>query len=275
MELDRAEKPLRDMRKLLKRLPANPAPGKVHKLRTRARKIEALAAVLEPADEKQTRRLLKAIKPVRKAAGSVRDMDVLTGDLLHMPVNGVRDSMVRLVEHLGTVRRKNAADLLDTVGQQRKPVRRELRSYAKLVDSVARGKKAPPIEVARALESEDGHDSRASALMDELARWPRLNAQNIHPFRLKVKELRYVLELFPHADKGFVELLGKVKEEIGEWHDWQQLGEIAREVLDAQEDRELLAQIDAVPKQKLAQALAGANALRQRYLHSPAQRRVS
>jgi CHAD domain-containing protein len=273
MELERVEKPLRQLRKLLKELPSNPAPGEVHKLRTRARKIEALAAALEPADAKQTRRLLKAIKPVRKAAGDVRDMDVLKGDLLHMRVNGTKngrtgDSVVRLVKHLSTVRRKSAADLLDAVDRQRKPARRELRSYEKLLDSVARGKKAAPIDGSRAFEPEDGDDSRAAALMDELADWPRLNAHNIHPFRLKVKELRYVLELFPHAEVRFVELLGKVKDEIGEWHDWQQLGEIAREVLDAQEDRALLAQIDEVAKQKLAHALAGANGLRRGYLRT-------
>jgi CHAD domain-containing protein len=279
MERERIVKPLRQLSKLLKEMAESPTPGEVHKLRTRARQIEALAAALEPADAKQTRRLLKAIKPVRKAAGGVRDMDVLAGDLRHMPVtranNGTRDSVVRLVEHLSTVRRKNAADLLDAVDRQRKPARRELRRYTKLVDSVARGKRTAQIDVAYALKSEDGDDSRSSALMDELAQWPRLNARNIHLFRLKVKELRYVLELFPQADEKFVELLGKVKDEIGDWHDWQQLGEIAREVLDAQEDRELLEQIDAVAKQKLARALAGANGLRQRYLHVTAQRRAS
>lgn len=268
MELDRVEKPLRDLRRLLKKLSANPAPDKVHQLRTRARKIEALAGALEPASSKKTRRLMKAIKPVRRAAGGVRDMDVMTGDLLHLQVNGTKDSVVRLVEHLSTVRRKSAAELRDAVNRQRKPARRELRSYAKLIDSIAQGRKAAPINVARTLESEDGDGSRAAALTDELTHWPPLNMHNIHPFRLKVKELRYVLELFPQADQGFIKSLGKVKDEIGDWHDWQQLGEIAREVLDAQKDRQLLAEINMIVKQKLAQSLAAANALRRGYLRA-------
>lgn len=277
MELDRAEKPLQQMRKLLKKLPQNPAPDEVHRLRTRARKIEAIAAALEPADARKTKKLLKLIKPVRKAAGDVRDMDVLTGDLLHMPQNGNRevsnDSLIRLVEHLGTVRRKSAGGLLRAVNRQRNPARRSLKQYAKLVESVGKGKKPAPIEIARALNSPDGSGSLASSLMTELREWPRLNRQNIHAFRLKVKELRYVLQLFPSADRGLVDSLGKVKDEIGDWHDWQQLAGIARDILNARKDKALLDEIDASAKQKLAHALSGANALRRRYLKSASPRR--
>lgn len=277
LELERAERPLQQMRRLLKKLPADPAPGEVHKLRTRARKIEAVAATLEAADSRRTRRLLKLIKPVRKAAGDVRDMDVLTGDLLHMPHGGHEggngDALLRLVEHLGTMRRKSAGELVETVNRQRGPARRSLKKYVKLVESVGKGKKPAPIEIARALESADGSGSLASTLMTELRAWPRLNARNIHPFRLKVKELRYVLRLFPGADRGLEDSLGKVKDEIGDWHDWQQLAGIAREVLDARKDRGLLMQIEATAKEKLTQALAGANALRRRYLQREAPRR--
>ncbi len=282
MELDRAEKPLLQLRKLLKTLPSNPAPDEVHELRIRARKIEALGAALKAADAKRTKRLLKLIKPVRKAAGDVRDMDVFTGNLLHMPQNAdtgheaSNDSLIRLVEHLGTVRRKSAGHLLDAVNRQRRPVRRSLKNYAKLVESVVKGKKPAPIEIARTLESVDGSGSLASSLMTELRKWPRLHARNIHPFRLKVKELRYVLQLFPGADRGLVDSLGKVKDEIGDWHDWQQLLGIARDILDARKDKALLAEIDAAVKEKLAHALAGANALRRRYLKSaPARRKAS
>ncbi len=271
MAIDRAEKPLLQLRKLLDTLPRNPAPDAVHELRTRARKIEAMAMALATADAGKTKKLLKSIKPLRKAAGSVRDMDVLTGDLMHMPQNGnqdaTHDSLLRLVEHLGTVRRKSADGLVDTVNRQRRPARRSLKKYAKFLESVANGKK-PPIGVGHTLEPADGGDSRASTLMAELREWPRLNNLNIHHFRLKVKELRYVLQLFPGADPGLVDSLAKVKDDIGEWHDWQQLLAIAREVLDARKDKTLLAEIDASAKQKLAHALAAANTLRRRHLKS-------
>lgn len=273
MELDRAEKPLRQMRKLLKQLPSDPAPEDVHRLRTRARRIEAMASALEPRGGKKTKKLLKLIKPVRKAAGGVRDIDVLTTDLLNLRNSAHGESLTRLVEHLAAMRKKSAGNLLDAVSQQRKPGRRTLKQYARLIDSVAAGKKPVRREVARSFDSGDGAGSPTDRLLGELGRWPRLNARNLHPFRLKVKELRYVLQLFPHADGGLIDALGKVKDEIGDWHDWQQLQGIARQVLDAQKDKALLAQIDAAVKEKLAVALDGANALHRRYLHAPPTRR--
>ena len=43
----------------------------------------------------------------------------------------------------------------------------------------------------------------------ELGEWPPLDASNIHAFRLKVKELRYILQLSADADSGLVEALGR------------------------------------------------------------------
>ena len=67
------------------------------------------------------------------------------------------------------------------------------------------------------------------SLIDELNRWPEFNAENLHAFRIKVKELRYVLQLAKDPDLKFVNALGKVEDQIGDWHDWQQLAEIAGE----------------------------------------------
>lgn len=276
MELDRAEKPLRQMRKMLKQLPAHPAPEEVHRLRTRARRIEAMACALEPDGGKKTKKLLKLIKPVRRAAGSVRDIDVLTTGLLNFGNNSHGESLTRLVEHLAGMRQKSADNLTDAVSQQRKPVRRRLKQYARMIDSVATGKKPVRREVAQAFDSGDGAGSATDRLIGELACSPRLTARNLHSFRLKVKELRYVLQLFPDADSRLVDALGKVKDEIGDWHDWQQLQGIARRVLNTQQDKGLLVQINAAVKEKLARALDGANALRRMYLPAaPTRRKAS
>lgn len=275
MELDRVERPLRQMRKLLKTLPEDPTPEQVHMLRTRARRIEAVATALEPVDGKAAKQLVKAIKPVRKAAGGVRDMDVLTGDLLNMPRDGMNEARVRLVEHLAGMRQDSADELMDAVDRQRKTARRKLKKFARTVESVANGEKPARIEVSRTFESEDGNGTPASELIAELGRWPKLNARNIHPFRLKVKELRYVLQLFPDADERLIEVLGKVKDEIGDWHDWQQLDEIARKILDCEADKTLLQKIQTAEKSKLTRALASAESLRKHYLHTNGSHRKS
>jgi CHAD domain-containing protein len=278
MQLDRVQKPLRQMRRSLKRLSPDPPPETVHKLRTRARYIEAIAAALSEPGEKRAQRLLKSIKPVRKAAGSVRDMDVLTGNALSLPQDSYRESLVRLVERLGIERQKSAGDLLDTIGQQRKTARRILKQYAKLVRAALADDSSGSSDTAQA-HSELHIHAIIKDRLRELIRWPMLNARNLHPFRLKVKELRSILQLLPQTDPaanpGLISALGEVKDKIGEWHDWQQLADTAREILDPAEDRALLTKIDQVGKRKFRQGLASANSLRKRYLKSPTPRQRS
>ncbi|MGA7341338.1 MAG: CHAD domain-containing protein [Terracidiphilus sp.] len=273
VELDRVHKPLRELRKSLKRLPKNPPPEAVHKLRTRARHIEAIAAALAQSDEKTTRRLLKSIKPVRKAAGGVRDMDVLRGNALSLPQNSHNGALTRLVERLGIARRKSAEDLLDTVGQQRKTARQNLKKYLKVVDTAFANGKSGSTHAAQPMQSEQHVRAVTSDLIAELSRWPALGAGNIHPFRLKVKELRYILQLLPHPEPPLVKALGDVKEQIGDWHDWQQLAKKARQILDPAEDRSLVAEIDRIGKGKLRRALATSNTLRKQFLKPAAPTR--
>lgn len=265
LQIDRVQKPLRQLRKSLKRLPNDPPPETVHNLRTRARKIEAIATALTESDKKKARRLLKSIKPVRKAAGGVRDMDVLTGNALTLPQNSHRDSLVRLIEQLAIARQRNADELVDTVGQQRKTARHILKQYAKLVETTLTEDNADSTDTAKA-HAELHVQAVTKDLMEELSHWPALNARNIHAFRLKVKELRYILQLSLDSNSSFVDALGSVKDQIGDWHDWQQLAETARQMLDPTPDRALLIQIEKIGKQKLRKALASAEALRKRYL---------
>ena len=59
---------------------------------------------------------------------------------------------------------------------------------------------------------------------------PNLNEKNLHPYRLKVKELRDVLRLaHKPTNQKFIDALGQVKDAIGDWHDWEELLEIAAE----------------------------------------------
>jgi CHAD domain-containing protein len=266
---DRVQKPLRQLRKLLKNLHADPPAEEVHKLRTRSRQIEAIAAALSPAEEKLTRRLLKSIKPLRKTAGSVRDMDVLSAKARALPQepgqNSHREALTRLVEHLELSRKKYAAGLVTALVRQRKTARQNLKLYAKQLEC---GKDSGSL----AREREQQVQAAAAQLAAELGRWPALSARNLHSFRLNVKELRSVLQLLSNCDRAFVEALGTVKEQIGDWHDWQQLAMAATEVLHAQQDRALLSAIEELVRQKLREALTAANALRESRLQPAAKK---
>ena len=276
---DRVQKPLRKLRKLLRNLPADPQPEEVHRLRTRSRQIEAAATALSPAGEKPVRRLLKSIKPLRQAAGGVRDMDVLSAKavaLAQEPGQDLyRDGLTCLVEHLQLSRKKSAAELLAVLAQQKKSARHTLKLFAKRLEGTRNSGLA-------ARNAEEQVQASAVKLTGELNSWPTLSARNLHNFRLKVKELRSVLQLLSGADHtlpgdsfidgSLIDALGTVKDRIGEWHDWQQLAMAAAEALDPRQDRALLTAIKKVAKQKLHEALAAADALRDQTLQQTAKK---
>jgi CHAD domain-containing protein len=249
-----AQKPFRKLRKALKRLPSDPSTKDVHSLRTQTRRLEAVVDAFDLDRKKKTERLLKAVTPVRKAAGSVRDMDVLVENVLKL-ADYRDDSLVRLVEHLGELRVESARDLRHTVAGVRKDARRNLKDYSKLVGRQFGGDKETTTTAAPAPQE----------IVEELANWPALGEENIHQFRIRVKQLRYMLQLSNAVDAKTIEDLGEVKDQVGDWHDWQELARIARQVLDPKVDQAALKRIDQVSKEKLKAALDAANAVRQRY----------
>jgi hypothetical protein len=113
---------------------------------------------------------------------------------------------------------------------------------------------------------------RAAALAfemeGELRDWPALHRENLHPFRLKVKKLRYVLQMGDDSNHRFVHAVGEVKDAIGEWPDWQELAAVAKEVIQ-HSGCKLRLQIERTVQQKFEQALAGANRLRESHLKAP------
>lgn len=255
----KVQNPLRQLRKSLKRLPDDPSAESVHALRTRARRVEAVSSALIDHHKKKTRKLLKAVKPVRKAAGEVRDMDVLIANLLSMPHDQGGDSLVRLVEHLGKMRTESARNLLDLLAAKQKHANQYLKRYSKLAGkwlAKGNGNSTVPGEAPIALAA-------------ELGRWPNFTANNIHPFRIKVKELRYMLQLSADVDSKLLRSLDKVKDRIGGWHDWHELEQIAASVLNPRADRNLLVRIKQTERRKLTLAIAAANALREKYLVAP------
>jgi CHAD domain-containing protein len=262
LQPDHVETPLRKLRKQLKGFPSNPPPKDVHSLRTQTRRLEATVAALVLDREKEPRRLIKLITPVRKAAGKVRDMDVLIGDVLTLSGHQGSEAVVRLVEHLARMRVKAARKLRGVVSAQQKEARRRLKQSWKLIRRKLN-------DDAAAVNG----DAAPQILITELRHWPDLNADNLHIFRIRIKELRYMLQLSLQADGKLVDTLSEVKDSIGEWHDWVELLKIAQKVLDPREDREVLKDIETIAAEKLQRAMMVANQLRERYFSPPDGRR--
>ncbi len=271
-ELERARKAVRELSKTLKSLPKDPPPGEVHKLRTTTRRVEAIVSVLAQVEGKESRRVLQSIEPIRKAAGGVREMDVMIGNARRMAHHAEGDSLTHLVEQLQIARKQNAEELRSVLGRRRTAARKNLKEYSSLIRTaagLAREKKERNPRNGFPAHGHDGIHSAAANVVRELGEWPKLNAENIHAFRLKVKELRYILQLSDDANSELGEALGNVQRRVGDWHDWHQLHEIASEILTPERDLALLGRIHETTKRKFDQALVAANRLRGKYLSMP------
>jgi CHAD domain-containing protein len=256
LELGKVQRPVRQLRKSLKGLAGDPTMQDVHDLRTRSRRVEAIAGMQIAGSEKSRNHLLKILKPFRKAAGEVRDMDVLTAKARTLARRGREASLALLLEDLHARRKEGSRTLAEAVKKDGKDVRVRLEQFSRLLDKRFEGG-----------EGSQKHSTDAAAgLLDELSCWPEFSAENLHDFRIKVKELRYLLQLTDAAEPRFVAALERVRARIGEWHDWWELRRIAGEVLGLEQNRALLGEIDEIVSGKLRLALAAARRVRTRYL---------
>ena len=268
LDQDKLESTFRKLRKSLKNVPKQSSPDEVHDLRTRTRRLESTLHALMLDQKQDGQRLLEIVSPIRKKAGKVRDMDVLT-DFAASLANDDQECRTQLLEHLGARRLQSARRLHDTVAQKRQKARRRLRQYSRFIGSSV---------IASRKNGSNNHgwpaDATAIALQlsSELTAWPRLNASNLHPYRLKVKELRYVLQLAEGQDAEFVEALGEVKDAIGEWHDWNELAAVASEILDHGSRCKVLKQIRQSATAKFDHALSLAESMRKKYLRGSSGR---
>jgi CHAD domain-containing protein len=270
-------KPFRKLGKLLKNFPDPPSEEDVHDVRTQTRRLEAICDAFHLENKKVGSRLLRSLKPIRKAAGGVRDMDVLIDLTASLDPENHASCRLKLVEHLANRRTKAAKKLMKTVNDAESDLKPLIKHCRQLAESGldAVGSTDPKEEKERAKARRKSVESMASSLEieQELRDWPKLSSDNIHPFRLKVKELRYVLQLGRHDDSRLIDRLGEVKDQIGRWHDWDQLAGIAAKVLDHGASCPVNARIRETTKQELQKALEISNQMRAEYLAADSSRR--
>lgn len=269
MALDpkKLNKPFTQLRKTLKKFPRKPSPDDVHDVRTRTRKVEATLKALQMDRKQKGQHVLDAVTPVRKRAGKVRDMDVLVAFASRLKSERDSDCLVQLLEHLGHERYRNARKLHKTATAHRAEATRYLRRCSRTVQRKTRGQGGLDQWPADAASS-------ALQLSGELERWPKLNRNNLHPFRMKVKELRYVLELSGQENE-LVNALGEVKDAVGEWHDWVELEAIANDVRQHPGICNVRKQIHTGAQQRFDKALALATQLRRKYFGNTTNNRSS
>jgi CHAD domain-containing protein len=269
-ELDRR---VQKLRKTLQRFPKDSTVDEVHDLRTRIRRVEAMLYALELTGGNENK-LLHGLKSIRKPAGKVRDMDVLTSHVVGLGGKNDLSCVVRLLHHLGAQRHRHAAKLHSTVQSQASELRRRLKQARRKLDAaIARFEKTKASLNGglsdKASEAPLHAVTVALRLSQELAAVKRLGRNNLHAYRIQMKQLRYVLEIAEtHSglQRDFMDALRTVQKAIGEWHDWLELGAIAKKVLRHDKGCRLTRQIATAQEKKFEAALRITEQMRRHYL---------
>jgi CHAD domain-containing protein len=264
MALDqtRLVKPVKKLRKLLNKLKRDSTPKNVHELRTSVRRFEATFRALDLDGAGAPKSLVKDLDVLRKRAGKIRDMDILTEFAASHRLKGEEECHVRLLEHLGSRRQKQARKLHNDLKQHGASLRKQLEQTSSRIIKLLDGKNA------RAAENATSHAAATAVrLSTQLALPPRLNKTNLHPYRLKVKELRNIVQMAqapsPHE---LLKALGEVKDAIGEWHDYAELVKVASKHLTHGSQCALLSDLRRTAERKYAHALSLTRNLRRTYL---------
>ena len=265
------DKRVKKLRKSLKGMRKNPGVEEVHDLRTRTRRVESILHALELDASGNEGRLLRGLKKLRKRAGKVRDMDVFTSYIVGLGLKDDPDCVVRLVHHLGNQRGRQASKLHSAVDKHAPELRRRLKKGRRKLD-----KAITDFEDSKyTLDGNSSADeaplhamSTALRLSKELTGVRRLGRDNLHPYRIEVKRLRYVLEMAVAGgsdQREFIDALNRVQDTIGEWHDWLELSSIARQVLQ-HGSCALVKKLQQTAERKFGEALQTTEQMRRRYL---------
>lgn len=262
LDQDKIRKTINRLSQSLKRKSQWRSVEEVHDLRTRSRRLEAVVQALALDQKKFGHPLLKTMARIFRKAGKVRDMDVLAAFASGLTTNGHIDErdpcLIQLLEHLHGKRKKAALRLQACIAKQAEAAHHGLREFSSWLESRN--------EAADIQRSQPNATAFASQRRAELAAWPRLTVANMHPFRLKVKALRYTLQMAEGDDTPFVTTLREVTDAIGEWHDWNKLLTIATEVLKRSPNCAVSKAIRSTVSAKRRHALLLANTMRKQHL---------
>src|SRR5262245_32893926 len=144
-DIQRIQKSTRRVRKFLQKNSKRPSSYAIHNLRTSTRSLETTFTALRLNSKGTVKRLLRDLTRVRKSAGKVRDMDVLTAHTLTLNQAGEQDCLVQLLEHLGAERNKCAKKLRLVIENDSAQIRRKLKQGSKRVEKLFnRAENKPP-----------------------------------------------------------------------------------------------------------------------------------
>lgn len=216
----------------------DPARETVHALRSSCTRVEADLKLLGslaklPTHRAEAQKVLKELKPFRRAAGRVRDFDVerkllkqnfLKASPAHPVDAALQQESTSLRRRCKRGRKKAAKKLLRVIRNHQAALSSALEALAEKL----REKEALAISTSTLLHAVDAmaHDATRGKPLQPA------NASNarLHELRKLAKRARYQAELGGASALALqqAEALRQLQDVGGAWHDWWQLAEFAR-----------------------------------------------
>lgn len=267
LNLAKFEKNAQKLKKALKKPKRVGEAEFVHKLRTRARKFESTFEAASPG-KRGGRKLLGPLGKIRKEAGKVRDMDVLTAHLSQAKLNDKEGRLVPVFEQMGVQRHRHAQKLSRMMRRKGAAIGKRLKRAASRVRRETERESKDPAQARSTVKAAQ----TVLQMSRDLAVPITLNRTNLHQYRKKIKQLRYILQAASNgASEELVKALGECKDAIGEWHDWEVLGAMASEIADASSGSGPIDKLSSVREEKFNYALNLTKEMRKKYLRVPSQ----
>lgn len=242
------------------------APEAVHVLRTGSRRLQATieAMLRDDADvslQQPAKGWLRQLKQVRRAAGTVRDLDVHRKLLEHWTAheNSTLAKQAGVLDAWFKGRRKHLASAMQKkIGKRQQELKQRQAAFLAALDSV-------PLNRVRVPRSAD------AVALEQFVRtadaMPTLDAENLHDFRKATKKARYVAESGSAGQEysSVAKALKSIQDAIGDWHDWVCLSQEAGAALD-KGATELTASLEREVDGHFSEALRTTQAIRGRLL---------
>lgn len=253
-------------RNLLSECAHKPVKGRVHALRVATLRLVAEVDrwLRERGYECSPNRAAKhwntQAAKLRRALSKVRETDVHLGQL---------EDLRRLFVDPAGYQPRSSQIYLRQIGQLQRALSRERRDAANRLTRKIEARRDRLHRASREIESHiltlhTAHpDVSARAVLDMLSQaasdFPKLDAQNLHDFRKRIKKVRYLAERVARADPQTKKLdtaLKQMQAATGEWHDRHTLAKVAARALrDQSKFVELTELIKTLTEESLHRAL--------------------
>jgi len=272
VDQERTRSLIRKLDQLLAKTRIKPLPERVHQIRTTSRRLESVLDTLYPRQDKRQRKLRRRLRRLRRGAGGVRDVDVQIVALRKLHIGRENERRTRLMQALNDLRTLREQKLRDELqAKSARKLRKALQRWgSELAPAAAPNPAAalPPAEatvveggVAQAVVPVDrwAHLDPLAMALRRFARMSRqmrdLTPDNLHAYRTECKRVRYLAEMAPNeGGKHVVELLKRIQDVAGDWHDWVTLADTAESLFARSLDSALVAALRNVTNAKFVKA---------------------